>query len=230
VDHQIQDSPNIQGTTGERAMSFGFDKLGTDWPLHQLLEGRVESFDVPDLEWNSGFVGKRDEIIGFGNGSTNGFLDQSRNASPEKRRSDPMVVNSRRDDADGVHLTDQGLVIIEWGGVQAASDKPGLLQVGIHHTDEFDIRQIGKYPGMVLTQVPNPDNRHPQATHEFTKRILKGWFEPDVATRLNHIMNTKNGGACKASTHLTKPSWSHTQGSSRYDALRRNVSSDALRP
>ena len=39
------------------------------------------------------------------------------------------------------------------------------------HHDEFDVRHLGKDPGVVLAEVPNSDHCHPQATHEFTNWV-----------------------------------------------------------
>ena|ERR1700684_360541 len=82
-----------------------------------------------------------------------------------------MMVNGWRDNADGIHLAEEGFVVIEWPGLESLGDGPGLLGIGIHHTDELDIRHFGENPGVVLPQMPNSNYCQPQATHEFT-RIL----------------------------------------------------------
>ena len=109
-----------------------------------------------------------DQVIGFGNRSTHGLLDQSRNTRGEKLRSNPMVVNGRRHHADGIHLSNQRLEMVKRGCVKAGSDDPGLLRIGIRNTDEVNIWHIGKNSGMMLAKVPNADHCHPQAAHEFT--------------------------------------------------------------
>ena len=58
-----------------------------------------------------------------------------------------------------------GSWIVERVGAEPVGDRPGLVGVGVDDADEFDVRQPGEDAGVVLPQVPDADDRHPQPGH-----------------------------------------------------------------
>jgi hypothetical protein len=165
----MRSSPDIYGTACKWSVPFGFDELRADGTLHQFLEGGIESLDMANLKRNTGFLGKLDQFIGFRDCPADGFLDQGRNPRSQEFGCNPMMVNRWRDNAYGIHFAEEAFVVIEWPGLESLRDGPGLLGIGIHHTDEFDILHFRKNPGVVLPQMPNSNHCQPQAAHEFTR-------------------------------------------------------------
>ena len=165
VDHQVEHRADVDGPAGERPVPLGLDELRADRPFDQFLEGRVEPLDVPDLEGHARAIGQGDEIVGLGHRAADRLLDQDGHAGLEEGRGHRVVMDRRRDDADGVNVRQERLEANRTAGVEAFGDGPGLFGIGINDADEFHVGQIGQNAGVMLAQVPDSDHRHPQACH-----------------------------------------------------------------
>ena len=69
---------------------------------------------------------------------------------------------SRRRNADCVHLSKQLLVIGERRGTVLGTDRLGPIAQNVGHADQVDTVQLGIDPGMMLAQVPDPNDSNPQ--------------------------------------------------------------------
>ena len=144
VNHEIEDGADVGAAAGEWSVPFGFDELGTNRPLDQFLERRVEPLDVPHLKRYAGFRGQCHQFLGLGNSAAHRLLDQNRHALAKKRGGDFVMVNGGRDDADGIHAIDERGEVVEGGGAQLRGNGPRLLRVGVRDTDKLHVRHRGE--------------------------------------------------------------------------------------
>lgn len=103
MNHQIEDGPNVSAAARVGAVPFRFDKQRRKRTTGQIFKGRVEAFDMSDLEGHTSDIGKRDQVVGLGDGAADGLFHQNRYATTEKLRRDGMVIHRRSDDADRVN-------------------------------------------------------------------------------------------------------------------------------
>jgi hypothetical protein len=64
-------------------------------------------------------------------------------------------------------------VVLVGVGAELRGDRPRLLRVGIDDTDQLHVRHVRQDAGVVLSQVADADDRHPQTSHKPTVESRK---------------------------------------------------------
>ena len=135
-------------------------------PLHRL-EGRVEAFDVADLQHQSAPLGQRDELIGLGGIDGQRLLDQHGDAARQEIGGDGVMGEGRGGDHGRVHQRHEGQVAGVGPRVAAEGDGLGLGGVRVGDADQLHVGQRGQDAGVFLAQVADADHPHPQTLHAY---------------------------------------------------------------
>jgi hypothetical protein len=75
-------------------------------------KGRVETFDVPDLQYQIPGAGGANQRVRFGHAGRHRLLDQQMHASLGQLHADPIMIACWRRDDCGVNASQQGAVIL----------------------------------------------------------------------------------------------------------------------
>ena len=84
VDHEVQDDADIGRAEGEAGGPHGVDEPGRAEVRQHGREGRVEAFDVADLEDAVMAAGRLDQLVGLGQRGGQGLFDQEVGARLQK--------------------------------------------------------------------------------------------------------------------------------------------------
>src|SRR5688500_13474563 len=76
MDHQVQDHADFGATGIELRVSVDVNKERGERKVFYSQEGGVETFDMANLEFNSRFTGKLDQLVSFFHGVGQGLFDK----------------------------------------------------------------------------------------------------------------------------------------------------------
>ena len=139
VDHQVHDHTDVQRTVREFVQTVAFDEQGIAREMFDRLEGRVEAFDVADLELPFFLSGEVDEFLRLLNGRGDRFLDKNMRAVLEEEPGDLVVQRGGNTDVDRVNFAGQMPVIFVKRDVVMFSELEGTLLLDVAHADQVNL-------------------------------------------------------------------------------------------
>src|SRR5207247_2085942 len=119
-DHQIEHDADIRGAAGESAQALGANKLRLKRVMFELLQSRIKTFDVPDLEDGAMPQGDLDQLLCFFQVARQRFLDQDGNAAAQKLTGDDMMQGGGHGNDGGVRQVQERSIVMVALAAQAA--------------------------------------------------------------------------------------------------------------
>ena len=113
---------------------------------------------VPDVQDGACALGHREERARLIQRRGHRFLHEHADAGLEQIARDREVLTGGDGDADHVHAADEGAVIGEDPRVVLRRHGGGTRGVGVHHTDQLDVRQFRVDEHVVLAHVARADD------------------------------------------------------------------------
>ncbi len=102
MDHEVEDDVDVQRSRGEDAEAVGLKEHGPVEIRNESADGRVEALEVANLQDKIAGVGACDQVVGFGESSRDGLLDEQVQVRAEGLRGDGGVGGGGGADGGGV--------------------------------------------------------------------------------------------------------------------------------
>ena len=142
--------------------------LGPDRQPVEGLERRVESLDVADLQDGARRVGQGGELLGLGERAGHRLLDEGGDPPLQEGAGDLAVQDRRHGDHGGIHRGEEPAVVGQSRRLATGGHGSGPLGAGVGHADEAHARHRREDAGVMLAQVPDPDDADSQRLHAWT--------------------------------------------------------------
>jgi len=121
----------------------------------------VKPLHMAHLEDPAPPLGQICEFLCLLQGLGQGLFDEDVKAALQTVAGDRGVENRGDGDADGVHPAEHIPVILTCGHAQGFAQLLELIAIDVDDADQLDSREFPVDPGVVLTHMAHPDDRHP---------------------------------------------------------------------
>jgi hypothetical protein len=121
----------------------------------------VKSLHMAHLEDPAPPLGQICEFLCFLQGLGQGFFDEDIKVTLQTFTGDRGVENRGDGNAHGVHPAEHVPVILKCSHTQGFAHLLELRTIGVDDADQLDSGEFPVDPGVVLTHMPHPDDRHP---------------------------------------------------------------------
>jgi len=121
----------------------------------------IKALDMAHLENPAPSLGQIRESLCLLQGLGQGLFDEDVKVALQTVAGNRDVENRGDSDADGVHPAEQVPVILKCGHAQGFTQLLELSAIDVDDADQLDSGEFPVDPGVVLTHMPHPDDRHP---------------------------------------------------------------------
>ena len=136
MDHEIEHHVHVRAAVLERRQPRRLDEARHGQGRLHGLHGRIEALQVAHLQNPIGPPRQLDEALPLLHGHGHRLFDQNAGSGVEKILGDVVVQGSRRNDADGIHVTQKFAVIGIGRDTQFGRHRQARLRGWIGNADE----------------------------------------------------------------------------------------------
>src|SRR5262249_38337615 len=130
VNHQIEDDIDVGAALAEGRQAVTLDETRLRENAGKRADGRIEAFEVPDLQNALVPFGHLDQALPVGNRLGHWLFDQDIDSLGEKIVRQRGMHGCRNGEADTVDTTEQGTMVAECGRPATVGYRSGALPVG----------------------------------------------------------------------------------------------------
>src|SRR5262249_47480996 len=143
----------------ECSHSMRFKEARTVDPATERDEGRIETFNMSDLQRQAVLGCEPDQLICFGEALRNRLLDKNVNPCFEKFLRYLMMADCRSGYADCLDLTDEILEILDVADARPLGDRATSRFVDVADRNQLYVFETGVNPGVLLPEMAGADDR-----------------------------------------------------------------------
>ena len=159
MDHQVEHDVDVGAARLERREAMRLDETRRAELALERDDGRIEAFEVTDLQHATHARGRRHELARLVERLGDRLFDEHVDAVLETAHGDRVVQRRGRRDADRIDVAEQLAEIRDGPAAGFAGHALARRRVGIDHGDQLRSVGTGIFLGMETPQIPHSDDR-----------------------------------------------------------------------